>query len=164
MQTAVAVWYAISALYTLTLPFWMGGMVSTIMTQTFQRQEQLNPNVTPPPAEFIQTMTSFMYGVLWVSALFGAIICALFIAGALRRWTWAFYAVLVLLGLSAVSGPLNLVNIFDSRAFGAMAGYSAPTGFYVAGLILWIPATALFAWMLIAAIKRGPWAMTRPAS
>src|SRR5438270_336506 len=96
MQYAVAGWYVISALFTLTVPFWMGGMMSTIMTQSFQRQEQLNPNVTPPPPEFIQTMTTFMNGVLWVSALFGAAICAVFVLGALRRWRWTFYAVLVL--------------------------------------------------------------------
>jgi len=162
MQYAVAGWYAISALYTLTVPFWMGGMMSTIMNQTFQRQEQLNPNVSPPPPELIQTMTTFMNGVLWISALFGAAVCAVLIVGALRRWTWTFYAVLVLLGLGAVSGPLNLISVFDSRAYSAAVGYSFPIGFYVSGLILWIPGLALCVWMLIAAIKRGPWAMTRP--
>ena len=161
MQYAVAGWYAISAVYALTLPFWMGGMMSSLITQSFQRQEQLNPNVTPPSPELIQTMTSFMTGVIWVSALFGAAISALFIVGALRRWTWTFFAVLVLLAFSALSGPLNLVSVFDNRGYSSAVGYTFPIGFYVAGLILWLPGTALFIWMLVAAIKRGPWAMTR---
>jgi len=161
MQYAVAGWYAISAVYTLTLPFWMGGMMSTIMTQSFRRQEQLNPNVTPPPPEFIQAMTTFMNGVLWVSTLVGVAICALFIVGALKRWRWAFYVVLVLLGLGSITAPLNLINIVDSRAYDAAVGFSLPTGLYVTSLILWIPGAALFVWMLVAAIKRGPWAMTR---
>jgi len=161
MQYAVAGWYAISAVYTLTLPFWMGGMMSTIMTQSFRRQEQLNPNVTPPPPEFIQAMTTFMNGVLWVSTLVGVGICALFIVGALKRWRWAFYVVLVLLGLGSITAPLNLINIVDSRAYDAAVGFCLPTGLYVTSLILWVPGAALFVWMLVAAIKRGPWAMTR---
>ena len=164
MQYAVAGWYAISAVYTLTLPFWMGGMISTIMAQSFQRQEQLNPNMTPPPPEFVQTMTTFMNGVLWVSTLVGVAICAVLIVGALKRWRWAFYVVLALLGLGSITAPLNLINIVDSRAYDAAVGFSLPTGLYVTSLILWIPGAALFVWMLVAAIKRGPWAMTRPAS
>jgi len=161
MQYAVAAWYGLSALYSLTLPIFMGGMVSSIMNQSFQRQEQLNPNVAPPPPELMQSMTNLMTGVFWLSALFGIAIAALFIIGALKRWTWIFYVVLVLLGLGAVSGPLNLINIFNSSAYSSLVGYSFPTAFFVVGFLLWIPGTALFIWMLVAAVKRGPWAMRR---
>jgi hypothetical protein len=161
MQLAVAGWYAISALYTLTLPLWMGGLMTTVMNQSFQRQQELSPTATPPPPELIQTMTTFLTGVVWVSALLGAVICGVVIAGALKRWTWTFYVVLVLLGLSALSGPLNLINIFAAPAYSSAVGYSFPTAFYVVGLIAWVPSTALFVWMLIAVIKRGPWAMAR---
>ena len=106
-------------------------------------------------------MTTFMNGVLWVSTLVRVGICALFIVGALKRWRWAFYVVLVLLGLGSITAPLNLINIVDSRAYDAAVGFSLPTGLYVTSLILWIPGAALFVWMLVAAIKRGPWAMTR---
>ncbi len=164
MQYAIAGWYAISALYTLTLPFWMGGMTSAMMSQSFQRQQRLNPNMAPPSPELIQTMTTFMNGVLWVSVLVGAAVCAVLLVGALRRWTWTFYVVLVFLGLGSLSGPLNLINLFDSRAYDAAVGYTLPTGLYVVGLIFWIPSVALFVWMLIAAIKRGPWAMTRQSA
>src|SRR2546422_7312146 len=103
-------------------------------------------------------MTTFMNGVLWVSTLVGVGICALLIVGALKRWRWAFYLVLVFLGLGSITAPLNLINIVDSRAYDAAVGFSFPTGLYVASLFLWIPGAALFVWMLIAAIKLRPWA------
>src|SRR6185437_12258657 len=116
-------WYALSALYTLSLPLWMGGLMTSVMNQSLQRQQELNPTATPPPEELIQTMTTFVTGVLWVAALVGAVICAVFIVGALKRWTWAFYAVLALLGLSALSGPLNLINLFAGSAYASTVGY-----------------------------------------
>lgn len=161
LQYAVAGWYLLSALYTLSIPFWMSGMMSTIMTQSFERQATLNPNVSPPPAELVQSMASLMNVVLWISALFGIAISALFIVAALKRWTWAYYVVLVLLGLGVLSGPLNLVNIFDSRAYSSAVGYTFPTSFYVASLVAWIPGTALFVFMLVALVRRGPWGMVR---
>ena len=161
LQYAVAGWYALSALYSLSLPFWMSGMVATIMDQTFQRQAALNPDVSPPPAELVQSMTTFMNGIMWVGVVIGFGICVFFIIGALQRWTWIYYVVLVLLGLGALQGPLNLVNIFNSSAYASATGYAFPTSFYVVGLIVWIPSTALFVWMLVALVRRGPWGMVR---
>jgi hypothetical protein len=160
MQYAVAAWYGMSALFTLTVPLFMGPLMSQIMDESFQRQEQLNPEVSPPPAELVQAMTSFMDVAVWISAFVGVVICGVFIVGALKRWTWAFYVVLVLLGISTVTGPLNLVNILVP-SYRESAGYGFPTAFYVISLVLWIPASALFVWMVIAAIKRGPWAQRR---
>jgi len=161
LQYAVAGWYALSALYTLSLPFWMTGMMTTIMNQTFERQAALNPNVSPPPAELVQSMTSFMTGVLWVAVVIGVGICVFFIVGALQRWTWIYYVVLVLLGLGALQTPLNLVNIVNPSATSAAAGYTFPTSFYVLALLVSVPGTALFVWMLVALVRRGPWGMVR---
>src|SRR2546428_9663717 len=63
LQYAVAGWYALSALYTLSLPFWMTGMMTTIMNQTFERQAALNPNVSPPPAGLVPAMASVLIAV-----------------------------------------------------------------------------------------------------
>jgi hypothetical protein len=38
-----------------------------------------------------------------------------------------------------------------------------PSSTYWLGLVMAIPASALFVWMLVALIKRGPWAMTKVA-
>src|SRR4030088_2085372 len=47
----VVVWYALQAVYTLSLPFWMSGPMAQAMDQSIKRQQQLNPAARPPPAE-----------------------------------------------------------------------------------------------------------------
>ena len=83
------------------------------------------------------------------------------IIGALKRWTWLYYVVLVLLGFTTISLPLDAVSIFAGPALSAAQGFSMPTWTYWVGFLFSIPAAALFVWMLVAVIKRGPWAMTR---
>jgi hypothetical protein len=81
--------------------------------------------------------------------------------GAFKSWTWMYYVVLVLLGFSTISLPLNIINIFVGPSMAAAQGFSLPSWTYWISVVLSIPAAALFVWMLIALIKRGPWAMTR---
>lgn len=163
LQYAVAGWYAISALVSVTLPFWMGGQLSQIMRAAIQRQQEQNPNLQPPPQSFYDAMNSMMTGMLWVAAIFAFSVAVVVIIGALQRWTWLYYAVLVLLGLGVVSGPADLVN-FASGSYSASYGYSPPSWLYGVGIASWFPSTALFVLMLVALIKRGPWGMVKVAS
>jgi hypothetical protein len=157
----VAGWYAVSALYTLTTPFWMGGPMTQAINQSIQRQEQLQPAASQPPPGFTEVMTSVLGVALWVSAVIGVAICVVVIVGAFKRWTWMYYVVLVLLGFSTISLPLNIITIFVGPSLSAAQGFSLPSWTYWISVVLSIPAAALFVWMLIALIKRGPWAMTR---
>jgi hypothetical protein len=165
MQFAVAGWYALEGVYALTLPFWMGGPMTQAMNQSIQRQQQLNPAVSPPPAGFTDAMTtmitSMMSVTLWLAALFGVAIGVVAIVGALKRWAWTYYVVLVLLGFSALSLPANLVSAVSGSAMSAFGGFSMPSWTYGLGAAVGIPATALFVWMLVALVKRGPWAMRK---
>jgi hypothetical protein len=161
LQYAVAGWYALSAIYVLSLPFWLSGPMTQMMNQSIQRQQALNPSATPLPADFGNTMGSFMTGTLWVAAVFGAVICGVAIIGALNRWTWVYYVVLVLLGLSTISIPLNLLTTASGSAISSMSGLSMPLWIYWIGILFSVPAAALFVWMLVAQIKHGPWAMRR---
>ena len=161
LQLAVAGWYVLQGAYSLTLPFWMGGSITQTVTQTIQRQQALNPTATPPPTDFINVMTSFVTGILWVGAVIGVAIAALVVIGALKRWTWMYYAVLVLLGFGAISLPLDLVNALGGSAISSASGFSLPSWTYWLGLLVAIPGTALFVWMLVALAKRGPWAMRK---
>ena len=163
LQIAVAAWYALEGIYALTLPFWMGGTMSQAMNQAIRRQESLNPTATPPPADFANTMTSIMNGVLWVVAIFGVAIAVVVVIGALRRWTWVYYVVLVLLGLGAVSLPLDLVNALGGSSISSASGFSLPSWTYLLGLLTAIPGTALFIWMVLAMVRHGPWAMRKVA-
>src|SRR5216684_1927598 len=159
MQYAVAAWYAVSGLYALSIPFWMSGTMSQMINQSIQRSTAQNPEVSPPPAEVVSSITTMMSGVLWVAAIFGVVFAVVVIIGALARWTWMFYVVLVLLGLSAAGLPLNII--------GAVAGSTSINPFSLPGWISWlsvalgVPSTALFVWMLVAVVRYGPWAMTR---
>jgi hypothetical protein len=163
LQYAVAGFYALQALYSLTLPFWMSGPVSQAMTQSMERQQQLNPRGSPPPAEVASMMTSMMSVALWIAAVGALAISVVVIIGALKRWTWMYYVVLVFLGLSTISAPLNLISAATGSSMNAAPGFSLPTWTYAVGAIVAIPTAALFVWMLVALVKRGPWGMTRVA-
>ena len=163
LQYGVAGWYALSALYTLTTPFWLNGTMTQAITKSIERQQQLQPTARPLPAGFIETLTSLVTVGLWVSAFIGVAISVLVIVGAYRRWTWMYYVVLVLLGFNTISLPLTVINIFAGPTISSAQGFSLPTWTYWISVVLAIPAAALFVWMLVALIKRGPWAMTREA-
>lgn len=161
LQLAVAGWYVLQGLYSLSLPFWMGGSITQAVNQAIKRQEALSPTASPPPADFMNVMTSFVTGILWVGAVVGVAIAAIVVIGALKRWTWMYYAVLVLLGFGAISLPLDLVNALGGSAISSASGFSLPSWTYWLGLIVSIPGTALFVWMLVALAQRGPWAMRK---
>ncbi len=155
----VAAWYALSGLYALSLPFWMSGTMSQLINQSIQRSTAQNPEVSPPPAEVISTITAMMSGVLWIAAIIGVVISVVIIIGALNRWTWMFYVVLVFLGLGAISLPFNIIGALAGST--ALNPYSLPVWVTWLSVVLGIPSTALFVWMLVAVTRYGPWAMTR---
>jgi hypothetical protein len=161
LQYTVVGWYVLQAVYLLSLPFWMSGPMSQAMDQSLKRQQQLNPAASPPPAEVTSMVTSMMSGVLWIGAVIGVAICVVAIVGALKRWTWTYYVVLVLLGFSVISLPLDVINAVGGSTISAASGFSMPSWTYWLGLGTAIPATALFVWMLVALVKRGPWATTK---
>jgi hypothetical protein len=163
MQYVVAAWYALAAFYALSLPFWMSGVITQAFNQSLQRQSQVNPNVSPPPPEFVSTMTSMMSGILWVSAIIGVAVCAVLVIGALRRWTWIFWVVLVLLGLGTLALPFNLISAVAGATYAAnLYGVPSWTAWFSVGV--GIPTAALFVWMLVALIRYGPWATTKTAA
>lgn len=156
LQYAVAAWYGISALISLSLPFWMSGQMSQMMQASFTAQ-----NEQPPPLGFFDAINTMMTIILWVAAVFGIALAVLFIIGALKRWAWAYYVVLIFLGLGVVSGPVNLIQFATAKSTYA---YAVPTSIYILGFASWVPATALFVVMLIALIKRGPWGMRKTSA
>jgi hypothetical protein len=160
LQYSVAGWYLLQAIYAIALPFVMAGPMADYFNQIVQRQAQLNPNTAPPPAEFLSTMTTVMTWALAAGAAIGVAIAVVAIIGALRRWTWVFYTVLVLLGLQTVSFPFTVISSFATSSLNPV---KLPVEMTATSVALGIPAIAIFIWMLIAAIRRGPWGMTRAA-
>ncbi|MEO8743880.1 MAG: hypothetical protein ABI334_01185 [Candidatus Dormiibacterota bacterium] len=163
LQYAVAGWYVLSAIYALSLPFWMSGPMSQAINQSIQHQEKLNPTASPPPADLTAMVTSFMTVGIVVGGLIGLALCAVAVIGALKRWTWIYYVVLVLLGLGTISLPVNLVSAVTGSSVAAASGFSMPVWITWIGILFSIPAAALFVWMLVALVQRGPWGMKKLA-
>jgi hypothetical protein len=161
LQYAVAAWYALATIIALSIPFWASGLMTQALNQSIQRQQELNPSATPLPADLAGTVGSFMTGALWVVAVIGVAFYAVLIIGALNRWTWVFYVALVLLGLSVVSIPLNIANAVSASTISSLYGFSMPSWTYWFGILVSVPATALFIWMIVAQVKHGPWGMRR---
>jgi hypothetical protein len=104
-------------------------------------------------------MTSIMTGAVWIGALIGFAICLVAIVGALNRWTWLYYAVMVLLGLGILGVPVNVINI--ARGSALSYGVALPSWINWEGLLHGTLGGALAIAMLYALVKRGPWGMTR---
>jgi uncharacterized membrane protein YkgB len=161
LQYSVVAWYLAYAIWSVAGPFLLAGPLSDYVNQVIQQNAALNPDTPPPPADVLSTINSIITVALGVGAAIGVAISAVAIIGALRRWTWVFYAVLVLLALQTISFPFTLISAFTTSAFSPIKLPVATTAVSVA---LAIPAVALFIWMAVAAFRRGPWAMKRPSS
>jgi hypothetical protein len=161
LQYSLIAWFLLYAIWSVVTPFLVAGPIAAFANETLQRNAQLNPDVTPPAADVLSTINGVMTVVLAITAAIGVAIAVLAIIGALRRWTWVFYAALVLLGLQSVSFPFTVISAFSPSAFSTL---KLPVAVTATSVAFGFPAIALFAWMLVAAIRRGPWAMTRVAA
>ena len=159
MQYSVAAWYFFRAIYVISLPFLMSGPLGDYINQVIQRQAELNPNAAAPTADILTTIHNALIVGFAISAAVGVAISVVAIIGVIRRWTWVFYAVLVLLGLETISFPFAVLSAFTSSSLSPM---KLPAALSAASIAFGVVAVALFVWMLIAVIRRGPWAMTRP--
>jgi hypothetical protein len=160
LQYAVAGWYAWSAIYSLSLPFWMSGLVTQIMNQSIANQQRLNPDATQPPG-FADMMQNAATIGMWIGVVIAVGIFVVPFIGALRRWTWIYYVVMVLLGISALLLPIQIFDAAMGARLSSASSFTMPSWFYVLNFVTGLPGAALFAWMLIAQITRGPWAMRR---
>lgn len=158
LQFSVAAWYVWSILYSLALPFWMmQGFATQFTNQFIATREAQSPDLAPPPPGFVDQMNTAAQIGIWVGIAILIAVYIVLIVGAWRRWTWIFYTVLVLLGLSALFLP---VDLFDAVAR-VRSTVQLSSSVYVVSFVTGLPGVALVAWMLIALVTRGPWAMKR---
>jgi hypothetical protein len=159
VQYAVAAAAVLYALYTSTLPFWVTGTMSQAMNQAIQQQAAQNPDLGTPPPEILSTYTSMMTATLWFVVFIVIALAVVVVIGALKRWTWMFYTVLVLLGLSTLSVPFNIIAAVSGSS--GLNVYSLPSWLYWLSVGIGIVLAALFVFMLVAVVRYGPWAMAR---
>lgn len=102
-----------------------------------------------------------------VMAIVFSAVVALIVIGTVKRWPWMFWAVLVLFGLNAASLLVPLLL--------GVAGLlpapppaiprqppPAPAAVGVTGTLALAASVVLFAAMLVAGMRIGPWACRRP--
>ena len=160
LQIAIVARYVAAGLYGLAQPFLLQGYMTSVMQRSLQQQQAAYPPGATPPPGLTDMMTSIATASVWLGAFIGFAITVVAIVAAIRRWTWAFYVILVLLGFTLLGTVFNAINL---AAGGALTSNQPhPPEFtqvmaYVFGAI----DTALFVWMLIALIRTGPWAMRR---
>ena len=164
MQYAVAGWYGVQALWVASLPFWYISTMTRFADDINRRNQQLHPGTPNPPPDLLSNSNYIATTVFYIAIVLVLAIALIAIAGAMKRWTWAFYAMLVLLGLEAIWQLVGtLGGLAISVAVSAAGGLSVgpPAWMVWVQLVFGTVSAALFAWMLVAMFQRGPWAMTK---
>ncbi len=87
----------------------------------------------------------------WLFIGFLAVIEVAAAALAYFGWRWAFWVLLVLMGLFSIGAVIGLFGVTRS-------------GEAAIGEVLSIGNVALFVWMIIGLVRFGPWAMKRPGT
>ena len=163
LQYAVIAYYSLTGLYGALSPLFLYGSMRdylhSVAAQSAQQAQQSNPGASPPPdlTPFFDAMLPWILGV---SAVFAVAIAAVVIIGALNRWRWLYYVLLVFLGLGVLGLPFTILSATGVTATAArVPSPIGGTGWVSVGFS--ILGAALFVWMLVALIRRGPWAMRR---
>lgn len=158
LQYTVAGWYLVQAIWAIAVPFVLRDPILAYTNQILERNQTLT-NSPPPPAGFLDTMITFVTVALIVSGLIGVAISVVVIVGALKRWTWMFYVVLVLLGIGTISLPFSVISALVTSPLSNPV-HVGPVLTW-AQIIIGIPGAAIFVWMLVAIVRYGPWAMVK---
>src|SRR6266404_4191620 len=109
-----------------------------------------------PAGTDIDTVVNVTIGITYGVAIFFSLLYLVAALGSYLGWRWMFWAALVLYGLSGITVFNNIGSFANpDRSPIPVAGLIVSELFAVLGL-------AMFVWMLIAAIRYGPWAMTKP--
>ncbi len=122
------------------------------------------------PGDEVSTLQRYLPGVLVIAIVFIVVwavgVCALQVTGTLRRWVWWYwvqFALCCLAVLSLLITAADLATLLTSAAGGSptLTMYRAEVGTLPLTLVGDLLNVGSAVCMLIAAIRIGPWAMTR---
>ena len=111
-----------------------------------------------PQGTDVNTVVSISIVFAWVVTVVIAAIELVAALGSYLRWRWMFWVVLVLLGIGSIGAVTNI------NTFAHPQTSPVPTWGVAISELLAIVSLGLFIWMLIGAIRYGPWAMKKPGS
>ena len=150
MQLATAAIFVVSA------------VANTAMTVIFVSHDTtlkaiLAQNQQYPAGTDVEDVVNAAMLITYVAAVFFGLLYLFIAVGSYLRWRWMFWVALVAFGLGGLGAFINLGNL-------AKPSESAyPFASLVIDEIGGIVSLAMFIWMLIAVVQRGPWAMRKPA-
>lgn len=148
MQVAVAAFFLLQVVFSL--------VVSAVYINHDSMLRVLQAQNSIPQGTDLSTVVSVSIFFAWAVTLVFSALELVAAAGSYLGWRWVFWAALVLLGLGAIGAITNLGALRNP------ASSPVPTWAVAAGEVLAIASLGLFVWMLVGAIRFGPWAMKRP--
>jgi hypothetical protein len=163
LQYAVGGLAAVTAVWYAALPFWVTGLTSDEVRRRALQAAAANPGLYPDPSQYADRVATFSDILIGAVSIVYVAIAIVVLIGAMRRWTWMHYAVLVLLAILVLGLPATLASLLGiSTAAPAMGGSLVVVQW--ASVALGVVSTVLFAWMLVALLRRGPWATRKLAA
>jgi hypothetical protein len=111
-----------------------------------------------PAGTDINTIINVSIVFAWVVVAVIGVIELVTALGSYLRWRWMFWVALVLLAFGAIGAITNL------NTFAHPQSSPVPVWGVAISELLSIASLALFIWLLIGAIRYGPWAMKKPGT
>lgn len=111
-----------------------------------------------PAGTDVNTVVDISIVLAWVVTAFIGVVELVAALGSFLRWRWMFWVAIVLLGIGSIGAVTNLTTFAHPQSS------PVPTWGIAVTEVLSLVAVGLFVWMLIGAIRYGPWAMKKPGA
>jgi hypothetical protein len=149
MQLVAAALFAVAAVYS---------VVSTLLFVNHDSMlKALQAQGTDFPAGTdMDAIVNVSIGVSIAFVIVVGIVQLVAALGSYLGWRWMFWCAVVLFGLGGLSAAGGAGSIARP------ATSPIPVGFVWGSIALSLASLAMFVWMLVAAIRFGPWAMKKP--
>ena len=138
----VIAWFAVGLVWSAAGPFWLTAPVADSIVSIFDQ------TFGPPTAADLEQASAQATTLVWSWAVVTALVDVLVIAGAVRRWGWAYNLVIVLWALWSVTIVAYLPSI--PGWFAGEAHWQEIITFAFSVLTV-----SLAGWMLAASLRRG---------
>jgi hypothetical protein len=150
LRMAVAGYLVVNVIYSL--------IGAALYVNSASVERAIRASGTTVPSDQIQQAVAISVAVGWAFILVLSAISVVLAVGSYLGWRWAFWVTLVWLAFNSVGVLTNLSSLASPRV------QAQPAPIIAGSLLLSLIALALFVWMLIAAVRYGPWAMRKPGN
>ena len=149
MQLAVAAYFVVTTLFSV--------LTSALFINHDSMLRVMQAQGTQIPAgTSVDSIVSISIVFAWVVIAIIGVIELVAALGSYLGWRWMFWVVLVLCAFGAIGAVTNL------GTFARPQSSPVPTWGVAISEVLSIVGLGLFIWLLIGAIRYGPWAMKKP--